>query len=342
MALESEAHYIYFAEADEEAVARALRWRRVALLVAAVVLAGAMLASTFIAPEEKALSFAEALAISACIGVVAVVVGYVVLPRKVRGRRIWVGGDFIAAENSPATYTSLAKYDDIVRVFLRVSQGRIVGATVAAKTGLLYIGWIENPASVIRVILDRAPERVKWYRSWLSFVRLRRDKVREMIERVDAPDILALLPPGKDHSCADEVFSRDRPKVPLPGKRGLFGPQMGWPVEIATPVLASPASRHVNFMLIQMFQNGTTTSVLKQSQPLPDLTLGSDTATAPPLDEVLAVLKRRCRLDPNHRRGPREGMFELTIEDTPCKLECRFDDDVESCCQMCMTVAGAE
>ena len=234
----------------------------------------------------------------------------------------------------------MAKYNDMVRVILNVPENRIVAATVATKAGPLRIGRVKTPALVVRAILDRAPESVKWWRSWPPFARLSRDEVRQMLEQAETPDVYALLPPGQTYSRADEMFSRDGPQEPLPGRRGRSGPRMGWPLNIKSPVLSTPADRYVNSMLLQMFESSAMPRVLKRSAPLLDLTFRNETVTAPPLHDVLARLKEKCRIVPQPPAGPVEGTFDLTVQGTQCKLWCRFDDDADICCEIRLEDTG--
>jgi hypothetical protein len=251
-----------------------------------------------------------------------------------KGQSALIGEDFIRTDPAPQGYVPQAKFDDILRVILNVSKGRIIGATVVAKTMPVRIGRVQTPALVVRAILDRAPQRVKWQRAWLPFARLSREKVRQMLDQAETPDVYALLPPGQTYSRADEMFSRDGPQEPLPGRRGRHGPEMGWPLNLKSPVLLTPARRYVNFMLMQMFGNEETLRVLKRSEPLPPITLGTDTAAPASLEDVLNRLKFMCNVKRHRSAGVTEGTTELFIDRSPHKLQCCFDDYADICCEM--------
>lgn len=255
---------------------------------------------------------------------------------------MWIGGDFIVTEPAPQGYTQQTKFDDIVRVILNVSKGRIIGATVVTRGLPVRIDRVKTPALVVRAILDRAPENVKWWRSWPPFARLSRDAVRQMLDQVDTPDVYGLLPPGRTYSRADEIFSRDRPPEPLPGRRGRSGPEMGWPLNITSPVLSTPARRYANFILMQMCENGETLRVVKRSESLPPITLGTDTAAPPSLEDVLSRLKLMCSVKGTRFGGVMEGTAELSIERSPHKLRCRFDDDADVCCEIHLEAMDVE
>jgi len=280
------------------------------------------------------LSLLDTLILFGVIAIIAVAIAYVVLPTTIKGQSALIGGDFIRTDPAPQGYVPQAKFDDILRVILNVSRGRIIGTTVVARTMSVRIRYVRTPALVVRAILDRAPENVEWRRSWLPFARLSRDRVRQMLEQAETPDVYALLPPGQSYSRADQMFSRDGPQAPLPGRRGRHGSEMGWPLDIKSPVLPTPAGRYVNIMLLRMFEDGETLRVLKRLESLLPITLGAETVTAPPLDDVLAHLRKKCHIAPGSSAGPTEGTLDLAIRETPCKLWCRFDDDTEVCCEI--------
>lgn len=274
---------------------------------------------------------------------VAVVVAYVVVPRAIKPRRVWVGGDFLQVEGMPPSgYASMARYDKIVGVRIDMSKDRIVGATIVARGGPVLIRRIKEPAVVIRAIFDRASEKIKWRRTWRPLTRLKRDKVKEMLEQAGAPDLDSLLPSGKTYSYADEVSTREHPVEPRPEPRGLWDRWFGgttYEVSIMSPQVPTPASLYVGFMLRRMFEDGSTTHVLKRSEPLRTLTLKSETATPPPLDDVLDRLKHMCGIDPARSAAPADGTINTNMvassgQPQPCKFHCRFDDNSDACCEI--------
>jgi len=89
-----------------------------------------------------------------------------------------------------------------------------------------------------------------------------------------------------------------------------------------------------------MFKEGSKTCVLRRSESLPVLTIGSQTITAPPLEDVLDRLKFMCRLDPRPRGTLIEGTTHITFKDgelstgVPYRVSCQFDDKSDTCCQI--------
>ena len=274
---------------------------------------------------------------------VAVVVAYVVVPRAIKPRRVWVGGDFLQVEGMPPSgYASMARYDEIARVRIDRSKGRIMGATIVARSGPVLIRRIKDPAVVIRAILDRAPQKVKWRRTWRPLTRLKRDKVKKMLDQAGAPDLDSLLPPDKTYSSAEEWLSRKQPVGPELGRTGWWNRWFGAKVykqQFMSPELPTAASLYVGFMLRQMFEDGSTTHVLKRSESLRTLTLKSETATPPPLDDVLDRLKHMCGIDPARSAAPADGTINTNMvassgQPQPCKFHCRFDDNSDACCEI--------
>ncbi len=111
-------------------------------------------------------------------------------------------------------------------------------------------------------------------------------------------------------------------------------------MDFTSPQIPTPVSRYVNVMLYQMFATGPKARVLRRSEALPTLTIGSETITAPPLEEVLDRLKFMCGLDPRARHIPVEGTAHITFKEkgtsteAPYKAVCQFDDKSDTCCQI--------
>lgn len=279
----------------------------------------------------------------AVVSVIAVVVAYVVLPRVIKKRCVWVGADFIEIERTPPSgYASMAKFDDIVAVRIDMSNGCIVGATIVARGGPVLIRRVKNPAVIIRAVFDRVPQKVKWRRTWLPLTRLSRDDVRKMLDQAGAADIDSLLPPGQTYSCAEEWFSRKQPAEARPGPKGWWDGLTGARIykrTFAGTELPTPASLYVNFMLLQMLEDGSTTRLLQPSQPLPTLTRHSQTAAPPSLDEIVSRLQHMCNIDPKRSTAPVDGTLDMVFEGSsgqpqPCKLRCRFNATADTRCEI--------
>ncbi len=143
---------------------------------------------------------------------------------------------------------------------------------------------------------------------------------------------------------AEDLYSQDRQEERIPGIRGWLGRLFGGgtyrtgtmtSLEIPTPV-----TRYVNLMLVQMFKEGIQTRILRRSEPLPTLTIGSEAITAPPLGDVLDRLKFMSGLNLRTRRTPLESTIRIMFKDgglsaaMPHKVVCQFDDKSDACCQI--------
>jgi hypothetical protein len=98
-------------------------------------------------------------------------------------------------------------------------------------------------------------------------------------------------------------------------------------------------------MLLQMFEDGATTRVLKRSEPLRALTRESETATPPPFDDVSSRLKHMCVIDPERSAAPVDGTVDMHIEGSsgqfqPCRFHCWFDD-ADTCCEIHLETSPA-
>jgi hypothetical protein len=89
---------------------------------------------------------------------------------------------------------TLLRYEDVVRVRLDLSKGRITGATIGAKRGAARIDRIKDPATVVRAIFERAPDQIRWYRSGRPFKKVSRGDVEKLLDTSQARPFDALLP----------------------------------------------------------------------------------------------------------------------------------------------------
>lgn len=92
-----------------------------------------------------------------------------------------------------------------------------------------------------------------------------------------------------------------------------------------------------------MFEGGSSTRTLRRPEPLPALTHDSETAAPPPPDEVLNRLKHMCVIDPKRSTAPIDGTIKTNMEASPgqvqsCKFHCRFDDEADACCEICLEI----
>jgi len=338
--VEERDNYVYIVEADPEAVKRAVRRLQVLVLtLIPVFLIGVVIGVVLRALDGKSPLLAIPLADLLVLLAIPVVLAYFVVPRCIKKMDVMIGGDFVNAPLAASPrYATTVRYKDISRVRINLSEGRIVGAVITARGVAVCTGRIKNPGIVVRTILERAPDDVKWRRSGWPSKRLSREEVKELLDKARVRNINDLLPPSKEYARADQLFSRDQPRESLAGVKGRL--KRFWDgvtyrdMTIIRPEIPTPASRYVNFILLQMLRDGETTRILKQTQPLPTLTIESGTAEPPPFQEVLNRLKTMCRLDQTSDRGPADGTVHVTINKTPCKVVCSFGDDAGMCCRL--------
>ena len=106
----------------------------------------------------------------------------------------------------------------------------------------------------------------------------------------------------------------------------------GVPIERAAP--STPVIQYVNMILYRMFQDGTTSRMLRQSGPLASVAELGTELTAPPLDAVVNRLKIMAGLNPVMYPKRVEGTIQLTIGGTECRVNCRFDDSADDRCSI--------
>jgi len=239
---------------------------------------------------------------------------------------VWIGRDFILGPAPGQRRGSTwARYKDIVSVTLDVSQGHIIGALVCAKwLTIVPIHMVQNPAVAVREIFEHGPDRVKWRRSGRLFARLSRSEVKALIKESHPPNINSVLPPGTAYASADDLF---------PKKKGLFAKTPTRSVKAVSLRPSTAVDRYVSLMLLQMFETGPTTRVLRRSEPMRAVAFETETAAPQPFEEIVRHLRTRCGLD-LQAAGSLEGAFHLSIQHTPCTIRCRFDDHADACCEI--------
>jgi hypothetical protein len=324
---DDEMHCVYVLEGKRQSRLWPRGWFRPGNLLSIVAITVVIVLITLTTKEHRHLDLRNAVILAAVVSSLwilsYVVVAYILaVLRSAKGTEVRIGADFLATCGMPLGYTPVAKFDDVTRVTLDLSKGRITGGIVSTRRGPIALTRIQTPALAIRAILDHAPQTVKWRRSWPPFSSLGRDEVERLVEQADVPGLDSLLPPGRRYMHYEEMCPANLPKGELYTTRFMG---------IQTP---SPAGRYANILLLQMFRDGSTTRTLKRSEPLTDLTLDDETVAAPPLDDLLAELKKRCGLPPKPSRRPVEGTIEMTIDTSPCTLHGRFDDRAEVCCTL--------
>jgi hypothetical protein len=218
---------------------------------------------------------------------------------------------------------AVARHRDIVSVTLDVVQGHITGALVHAKwLTMVPIRFVRDPAIAVREVFEHGPDRVTWRRSGRRFAKFSRDEVKALIEESHPPDISNALPRSAAYASADDLF---------PQRKGLFAQTPTRSVNTVSLRSPTAVDRYVSLLLLQMFETGPTTRVLRRSEPLPAVTFETETAEPLSLEEVLDHLKDKCGFNPQ-TAGPLEGTLPLSIQQIPCTLRCRFDDRTDACC----------
>lgn len=334
MTIDENRNWVYILQADDKAIAAALRRLRtlgLALIFGAWAIIGLEVAARFLYGPTSS-PFAIALLVLSMIVVFPSGVAYLILPRFVRPAEIeiMVGGDFLFGPT--ATGPQFLEYRKVRRVSLEISEGVIIGATIAARLSTIHARRVKEPAVLVRAIFERASDKIRWHPSWHPFRRLSREEVRGLIEKFQAPPLRELLPPSVPLARLEDMFPSAK------GLRGrLLGTSTSGTIRFATSGSFTPTDRYVNLMLVQMFKDGSSTRVLKRSEPLPAiLTSEGETVAPPPLTDVLNRLRAICQSNDRVGHGCVEGTIDMVFEPTRCnyKALCRFDDDSDACCQI--------
>ncbi|MCL5281785.1 MAG: hypothetical protein M1376_17955 [Planctomycetes bacterium] len=326
-------------EADPEAVKRAVRRLQILVLMfIPILLVGVCVAWVVRSLMGDPLSLSSSLPALLILLAIPAMTAYLVVPRFIKKTDVMIGGDFINAPRvATPRYTTTAKYKDMTAVKINVVNDHIAGATIAARGVVVCTGRIKDPGIVVRAIFERAPDNIRWRRARWPHRRLSREEVKAMIEKAQVPDINRLLPRSAHYAGADELFARSQPEL-LPDRKGLFGRLsgggMGRGIDLVSPQIPTPLSHYVGLMFLQMFEDGPPNRVLRRSEPLPVVTFKTDTAEPPPLEDVLNHLKSGCRINPKNHSGSLDGTIYVGIQGVPCKVQCRFDDSSEVCCQL--------
>lgn len=320
-------HCVYVLEGERQSRLWPRGWFRPGNLLSIVAITVVIMLITLTTKEHRHLDLRHAAITTAVVSSLwilsYVVVAYILAAvRSAKGTEVMIGADFLATGGVPPGWAPIAKFADVTRVTLDLSKGHIVGGIVSTRRGPIALRRIQTPALAVRAILDGAPQTVKWRRSWPPFSSLGRDEIEHLVEQANVPELDSLLPPGRRYMRYEEMYPANLPKGESYTTRFM---------SIQNP---SPAGRYANVLLLQMFRDGLTTRTLKRSDPLTDLTLDDETVAPPPLDDLLAELKKKCGLPPKPSRRPIEGTIEMTIDTSPCTLHGRFDDRAEVCCTL--------
>jgi hypothetical protein len=332
-------NYVYMLGVDDEAlVRRAQRLKILGLGLLAASLGIVGLIAIIPWPAGPLRSFAVAVLVLVVLLGPALAVACLVFARSGRatGMEVLMGRDFLLGPG--ITGQELLAYRNVRRVKLDVTDGRIVGATLAARISTIGAGLVKDPAILIRAVFEQGSDRIRWYRRGRPFTRLSREEVRELIERSQVPPLQELPLPSVTLARLEDVFPAERGFF-----RRLFGPRTSNNIKAVTSEPFTPATRYVSLLLEEMCRQRSIARILKRSEPLPVLTSGTEEVAPPPLEDVLGWLKTMCRLDPQAQPGPAEGFTRVEFFDgTRHSLLCRFDDTSDTCCQIRLEPLTAE
>ncbi len=140
-------NYVYIVEADPEAVKRAVRRLQIILLTfIPILLVGVCAAWVVRSLMGDPLLLSSSVPALLILLAIPAVTAYLVVPRFIKKTDVMIGQDFILAPtitfpNSPV----VVRHEEIRRVRLEVSKGRVVGATIGAKGLDVCTGRIKDP-----------------------------------------------------------------------------------------------------------------------------------------------------------------------------------------------------
>lgn len=202
--------WVYLAESDRDAVARANR-RVQTMLFAILAVFVTFGCWAWWANQPDSVRPGLPLVMALWMGGLLVSMLCFRVRGPVKGGEATIGADFLTA-GTPALGggVTIVEYKDIRAVNIGLSKDRIVeiGIRVGGFT-TLSIQHIQDPPIAVRAIFEWGPAHVKWRRLRWPWTRLTRDEVRALIDRADLPDMDALLPPGARWARVDDVFVRD-------------------------------------------------------------------------------------------------------------------------------------
>ncbi len=102
---------------------------------------------------------------------------------------VLVGSDFIAGPDATSLSRFIGrkiviKYENITVVSLKISKGRIIGATIIGKNDvMILIQHIMEPNTVIKAVREHTGPEVQWSRSLPRFRKLSREDIDSLIDK---------------------------------------------------------------------------------------------------------------------------------------------------------------
>ncbi|MHC4502641.1 MAG: hypothetical protein ACYTFI_04990 [Planctomycetota bacterium] len=99
--------------------------------------------------------------------------------------------------------------------------------------------------------------------------------------------------------------------------------------------------KYTNILLLKMYRQSITSFVLRESEPLPVITIEGEPEPLRAIDlaHVLNRLKVMADIDPVRHKQPVDGRFMLDIRGVPVDVYVHFDDRcADPCCEITMEV----
>ena len=120
-----------------------------------------------------------------------------------------------------------------------------------------------------------------------------------------------------------------------------------WTEDIYEFEAPTPITMYVNLLLIQISKNSSSNYVIKRSEELAPMTIGSEIIEPPSLEEVLNRLKELCDLKHRDFQETVEGTLNLTIHENDFEKKdyvayIRFDNKSDECCRIRMVRTNKE
>jgi hypothetical protein len=174
---------------DKAAISKMLhKFELFICIVFTISIAITIYAFCFYIPQSNDPIFHSLLLFLIITGIVILIPIHFIGPYIFGNTEVLVGSDFIAGPN-PASLLRfigrkiIIKYKNITAVSLKISKGRIIGATIIGKNFVtILIQHVTEPVNVIKAIRDNTGPEVKWHRSSLRSTKLSMDDVDSLID----------------------------------------------------------------------------------------------------------------------------------------------------------------
>lgn len=196
--IEDTIHEVRVIETDQAAVSASVRRLELCIgVVCAICLAVVIWAFCIYVPLSHDPLFPRLLVGLAGICLILLGLIHFITPVCLRKMDVLIGSDFIAGPEcdtgNPASFLIrlagrkiIIRYNDIMRVLLDISKGRITGATVVGKgLTMILVRRVTEPHTVIEAIREHTGPEVQWRRSPPWFTKLSEDDVDSLIDKTE-------------------------------------------------------------------------------------------------------------------------------------------------------------